>query len=61
MSEESVGKAAVRALGLSGEGKTDPFRDPWKHGALKTRLDFAFRDGAAYITGRPEVDNGNSD
>ncbi len=58
--DESVGKAAVSGLGILLRGRTDPFRGPWKHPALKTRLDLAFRGGRGYFTGGSERENGNS-
>ena len=60
MPDESVGKAAVSGLGILRRGRTDPFRGPWKHPALKTRLDLAFRGGRGYFTGGSERENGNS-
>ena len=41
-------------------GKTDPLRGPWKHPALKNRLDLAFEGGRANVTERPENESGNS-
>jgi hypothetical protein len=53
-------RAAVSGFGILRRRKTDPFRGPWKHPALKTRLDLAFRGGRVYVTGRPENENGDS-
>ncbi len=59
------GKLGVRRTAASGlailqRGKTDSFRGPWKHPALKTRLDIPFRGGRVHVTGRPEIENGSS-
>jgi hypothetical protein len=58
--KESVGKTAALGFGILRRRKTDPFVGPWKHLGLQTRLDLAFRGGRAYITTRPENENGNS-
>ena len=58
--EDRVGKAAVSGFGILRRRKTDPFRGPWKHPALKARLDIGFRGARVYITDRPENENGNS-
>jgi hypothetical protein len=50
----SAGKTAVSGFGILRTSKTDPFRGPEKHPALKTRLDFAFRGGQVNIAGPPE-------
>lgn len=60
MSEDRVGKAATSGLGILRRGKTDPFRGPWKHPALKARLDIEFRGARVYITGRAKTESGNS-
>jgi hypothetical protein len=36
------------------------FQSPWKHLALKARLDIEFRGARVYITGRTKTENGNS-
>jgi hypothetical protein len=58
--EESVGKTAASGFGIFRRGKTDPFCGPWKHPALKTRLDLAFSGSRVYVTGQSENENGNS-
>ena len=60
VSEDRVGKTAASGFGILRRGKTDPFRGPWKHPALKARLDLPFRGGREYVTGWPEKQNGNS-
>jgi hypothetical protein len=60
VSEQAVGKATVSGFGIPRRGNTHPFPGPWKHGALKTRLDLAFRGGQMYVAGPPENKNGNS-
>jgi hypothetical protein len=60
VSDDRVRKTAASGFGILRRGKTDPFRNPWKHPALKTRLDIPFRGGRVYVTGWPESENGNS-
>ena len=60
MSETQVDRGAVAAFGVLAIGTNGPFRGPWKHLALQTRLTIALGGGQEYILGRRELDNGNS-
>jgi hypothetical protein len=55
VSKESVGKTATSGVGILRRRKTDPFRGPWKHPALKARLDTAFRGARVYAPGRAKM------
>ena len=55
-----VARVAVAVFGVLVRGTNDPFRGPWKHLALQTRLKTAFSGGQVYLFGGPEADNGNS-
>ena len=54
VSEDRVGKTAASGFGILPRAKTDPFRGPWTHPELKTRLDLPFRGGRAYVARWPE-------
>jgi hypothetical protein len=60
VSETRVDRGAVVAFGVLATGTNGPFRGPWKHLVLQTRLTIALGGGQEYIMGRPELDNGNS-
>ena len=60
MSEARVERGPVSSFGILQKGKTGLFHGPWKHPALKTRLDLEFRGARVYITLRAKAENGNS-
>ena len=60
VSEARVERGSVSSFGILRRGKTGPFHGPWKHPALKTRLDLEFRGARVYITRRAKTENGNS-
>jgi hypothetical protein len=49
MSQESMGKAAVSGSGISGNGRTGPFRNYCKHPALETEFVHCMRTGVRCI------------
>jgi Protein of unknown function (DUF3096) len=59
VSEDKLGKTATSSFGILRRRKTDPFRGPWKHPALQTRLTIAFSGGQVYVIGRSRIEKVN--
>ena len=49
-------KGADAVLGVLRRGQNDPSRGPWKHPALKARLDLGFSCARAYIAERVKTE-----
>jgi hypothetical protein len=49
VSEESVGVAGASGVGILRRGKTAPFRGPWEHPGLQTRLTMVFSGEQIYF------------
>jgi len=60
VSEARVERGSVSSFGILRRDKTGPFHGPWKHPALKTRLDLELRGVRVYVTRRVRTENGNS-
>jgi hypothetical protein len=52
VSEARVEGGPVSGFGILRRGTSGPFRGPWMHLALQTRLTIAFSGGQAYVTDR---------
>jgi len=52
VSQTQVERGAVAVFGVLARGTNGPFRGPWKHLAVQTRLPVAFNWGQAYVASR---------